>query len=80
MGHSGYISELHSFVVFISAAVAHGIVLTKRIFCFIDIIHNHIFLKFGLISFTNKGNGFIFYCTVITSSKCHYDQYINFKL
>ena len=45
-----------SFVVFASAAVAHGIIvlLKKSISYFMDIIYKHIFLNFGVISFLNK--------------------------
>ena len=46
-----------SFVVFASAAVAHGIIvlLKKSIpFFFMNIIYKRIFLNFGVISFINK--------------------------
>ena len=45
-----------SFVVFVSAAVAHGIIvlLKKSISHFMNIRYKHIFLNFGVISFTNK--------------------------
>ena len=45
-----------SFVVFASAAVAHGIIvlLKKSISYFINIMYKHIFLNFGVISFINK--------------------------
>ena len=44
------------FVVFASAAVAHGIIvfMKKSIFYFMIIMYKHIFLNFGVISFTNK--------------------------
>ena len=45
-----------SFVVFASAAVAHGIIvfLKKSISYFMNIMYKHIFLNFGVISFINK--------------------------
>ena len=45
-----------SFVVFASAAVAHEIIviLIKSISYFMDIMHKHIYLNFGVISFINK--------------------------
>ena len=46
-----------SFVVFASAAVAHGIiVLLKKIVIsyFVNIMYKRIFLNFGVISFINK--------------------------
>ena len=44
------------FVVFASAAVAHGIIvlLKKSISYFMNIMYKHIFLNFGLISYINK--------------------------
>ena len=44
------------FVVFASAAVAHGIIvlLKKSISYFMNIMYKHIFLNFGVISFVNK--------------------------
>ena len=44
-----------SFVVFASAAAAHGIIvlLKKSISYFMNIMYKHIFLNFGLISFIN---------------------------
>ena len=45
-----------SFVVFASAAVAHGIIvlLKKSISYLLNIMYKHIFLNFGEISFINK--------------------------
>ena len=45
-----------SFVVFASAAVAHGIIvlLKKLISYFMNIMYKRIFLNFGVISFINK--------------------------
>ena len=45
-----------SFVVFASAAVAHGIIvlLKKSISYFMYIMYKSIFLNFGVISFINK--------------------------
>ena len=45
-----------SFVVFASAAVAHGIIvfLKKSISYFMNIMYKRIFLNFGVISFINK--------------------------
>ena len=46
-----------SFVVFASAAVAHGIIVLlkkKSISYFMNIIYKHIILNFGEISFINK--------------------------
>ena len=45
-----------SFVVFASTAVAHGIIvlLKKSISYFMNIMYNHIFLNFGVISFINE--------------------------
>ena len=45
-----------SFVVFASAAVAHGIMvlLKKSISYFMNIMYKRIFLNFGVISFINK--------------------------
>ena len=45
-----------SFVVFASAAVAHGIIvlLKKSISYFMNITYKHTFLNFGEISFINK--------------------------
>ena len=45
-----------SFVVFASAAVAHGIIvlLKKSISYFMNIMNKNIFLNFGIISFINK--------------------------
>ena len=45
-----------SFVVFASAAVAYGIIviLKKSIFYSMNSVYKHIFLNFGVISFTNK--------------------------
>ena len=45
-----------SFVVFASAAVAHGIIvlLKKSISYFMNIMYKSIFLNFGVISFINK--------------------------
>ena len=44
------------FVVFASAAVAHGIIvlLKKSISYFMNIVYKHIFLNFGVIPFINK--------------------------
>ena len=44
------------FVVFTSAAVAHGIIvlLKKSISYFMNIMYKHILLNFGVISFINK--------------------------
>ena len=46
-----------SFVVFASAAVAHGIImlLKKLISYFMNIMYKYIFLNFDLISSINKG-------------------------
>ena len=45
-----------SFVVFASAAVAHGIIVLfqKSISYFMNTMYKHIFLNFGVISFINK--------------------------
>ena len=45
-----------SFVVFASAAVAHGIIVLfkKSISYFMNIMYKHIFLNFCVISFINK--------------------------
>ena len=50
-----------SFVVFASAAVAHGIIvlLKNSISYFMNIMYKSIFRNFGVISFINKKNGFI---------------------
>ena len=45
-----------SFVVFASAAVAHGIIVLLKISIshFMNIMYKHIILNFGVISFINK--------------------------
>ena len=45
-----------SFVVFASAAVAHGVIvlLKKSISYFMNIMYKRIFLNFGVISYINK--------------------------
>ena len=45
-----------SYVVFVSTAVAHGIIvlLKKSISYFMNIMYKGIFLNFGVISFINK--------------------------
>ena len=57
-----------SFVVFASAAAAHGIIvlLKKSISYFMNIMHKHIFLNFGVISFINKEMVHYFNCTLIS--------------
>ena len=44
-----------SFVVFASAAVAHGIIviLIKIVSYFMNIMYKHVYLNFGVISFIN---------------------------
>ena len=56
------------FVVFALTAVVHGIIvfLKKSIFYFMNNMYKHVFLNFGVISFTYKEMVSFFNCTLIS--------------